>query len=338
MLSKKDVRAAVHALLFDMEHDALLRRNPDIYHGWVAPVVDEETGEDTPGYWLGEADERQAEYRLDLAEVAYKTACEATWSNPDDVKTQQAADHARALRDEAKAQYYTTKDHRARVVADRRNIVLERRVASRFVKTYRKSMALDWDLYHTAIPESLRRYVMRQLSRPLSPTSRVFLWLTVQDTIKHGDEFQTEALTAHDYLADNPLVQSYLDIDVPEDEPSRAQRAYVRELQAQAVRDRMASGHENKDSRDILKDFEYHGLPEQLGAMWIDKGEEQCPHCQQGVRVRMIHSGSGYRYAAVCPNYKDNTQCRFDEVSPKMSSRKALRDWAVVEAALAQSA
>lgn len=333
MISKSDLRDAVHFILRQEAEDALLRKNPDVYYGWVPPTDDE------PGYWLGAADEQQAEYQLDLAQVAYKAACENTWSDTDNVELQRAVDLAAARRDAAQAKLDEVKAYRERVVEARREQLINRRVAKLFMKTYRKATTLDWDLYDPSIPDSLRNYVLRQLARgPLAPTSMVFLYLTVQSTKQHGEDFQTEALTAYDHLVDNPLATAMLDIDVDDDEPSKQRRAYIRELQAQAVRDRRAPAHENKDPRDVLADFEYHGLPEQLGAMWISKDENCCQHCKQGLRVRMVHSGGGYRYATVCPNFAEDRLCHFETESPEFSSRKALRQWATVEWATTQAA
>jgi hypothetical protein len=334
MISKTELRDAVAALLCMEAEAQLLRALPDVYYGWVPPT------DEVPGHWLGEADERQAQYQLDLAQVAYKAAAERTWSDSENEDLQQALRLAEAARDAARATLDEVRTHRDRLVDAYRTQVLNRRVASLFLKTYRKAIALDWNLYHPAIPESLRAYAQRQLARgPLSPVSVVFLYLSVQSTIEHGEEFQTEAITGYDYLVDNPLATCLLNIDVPEDGSERAlRRAYVKELQAKAIRDRRADAHENKDPRDVLADFEYHGLPEQLGAMWISKDENCCSHCKQGVRVRMIHSGGGYRYATVCPNFQDDPQCHYEIESPEFSSRKALRSWAMEQVATEQAA
>jgi hypothetical protein len=334
MLSKNDIRDAVHFLLREEAEASLLRKDPDVYYGWVPPTDEHD------GYWLGEADERSAEYQLDLALVGLKAAGENTWSDPENPALVTAYELAKARVESCRTALDDVKAYRDRVISGRREQLINRRVAKLFLKTYRKAVKLDWDLYNPAIPQSLRDYCLRQLARgPLAPVSVVFLYLSVQSTLEHGADFQTEAITGQDYLIDNPLVSGGLDIDVPEDAPKAKQRrAYIRELQAQAIRDRRAPAHENRDPRDVLADFEYHGLPEQLGAMWINKDENCCDHCKQGVRVRMIHTSSGYRYATVCPNFRDEPRCHYELESPEFETRKALREWAMVEYATKQAA
>lgn len=338
MLSKTDIRDSVHFMLRQQADATLYRKNPDVYHGWVPPQTDPNTGKVTPGHWLGAADEELADQRLQLAKIAYKDADQATWGN-DDPALAKAAKLAEAKVQAAEQRLAEAREHRERLVDGRREQLLNRKIARLFLRAYRESLNLDWDLYNPSVPESLRRYVQRQLSRPLGPTSRVYLYLLVKDTIQHGEDFQTESLTAYNHLADNPLAVASLDIDVADDEPSRQRRAYVRELQAQAIRDRQPPAHANLDPRDVLADFEYHGLPEQLGAMWITKdGPECCPNCKQQTKVRMVHAGTGFRWADVCPNYRTNKNCRYDVKSPVLESRKALRDWAAVEVATAAAA
>jgi hypothetical protein len=333
MMSKHDVREVVAYLLRQQAEDALQRKNPDVYYGWVPPI------DDQPGYWLGEADEKNAEYQLTLAEIGYKAAAENTWTDPDNADLLRALELAAVRRDDARAKLDDVKAYRDRVIEARREHLINRRVGKLFLKTYRKAVSLDWDLYNPALPESLREYVLRQRSRPLGPTSVVFLYLVVQSALEHGADFQTDALTGYDYLADNPLATCLLDVDLTEDDaPAKQRRVYIRELQAQAIRDRKPPAHENKDPRDVLADFEYHGLPEQLGAMWISKDDNCCQQCKQGLRVRMIHCGTGYRYATVCPNFADNAQCHYELESPEFSTRKALKQWASVEWATAQAA
>ena len=338
MLSKDDVRQAVTAMLREEVEARFLAKEPDMYYGWVAPALDPETDEVTPGYWLGAADEAQARQRVEAAEAEYQAAARIQWHDPDNPALQRNVDLALAARQAAQANLDETRSYRERLIEGRREQLISRLVAKRFVRTYRLALVGEWELYHPAVPHDLRMYITRQLARtPLAPTSIVFLWLTLQDTIRHGEAHQTEAVTAYDHLVDNPLAVSSLDIDVPEDQPSAQRRAYLRELQAQAIRDRQPPAHENLDRRDILADFEYHGLPEQLGALWITKDEE-CPHCHQGVRVRMVHEGAGYRYVKVCPNYAHNERCLYDPCSPLRASRKDLRDWATVEWATTQAA
>jgi len=334
MLSKNDIRDAVNFLLRQEVEASLLRQNPDLYYGWVEPT------EEQDGHWLGEADERSAEYQLDLALVGYKAAAENTWSDPDNAELQRALDLAQARVDSCRQALDEVKAHRDRLVEARREQYIARRVARLFVKTYHKATRLEWNLYHPAIPQSLREYCQRQLARgPLAPVSIVFLWLTIQSTLEHGEDFQTDAITGEDYLADNPLVTCTLNTNVLETQSqAKHRRAYIKELQLQAIRDRRAPAHENLDPRDVLADFEYHGLPEQLGAMWIDKPDNCCEQCKQGVRVRMIHTSKGYRYCTVCPNFQDDPRCTYEPLSPAFSTKKALKQWADVELATAKAA
>lgn len=338
MLSKEDVRQAVTALLRLQVEKRLLAKQPDEYYGWVAPATDPETGEATPGYWLGEADEQQALRRVESATADYQGACRRAWGDRDTEELQRDIRAAEAVLAAAKANLDEVRSYRERIVEARREELIQRLVARRFVREHRRAKAAEWHLYHPAVSQQLRTYIQLQLARgPLAPVSFVLLWLILQDTIQHGESFQTEALTAYDYLVDNPLATSSLDIDEPEFAVNKQRLAYLRELQAQAIRDRQAPAHENLDSRDLLADFEYHGLPERLGALWIEKGE-CCEHCHQGVRMRIVHEGAGYRYAKVCPNYRDDTQCTYDPCSPLRSTRAELRTWAQVELATAQAA
>lgn len=338
MLSKDDVRHAVSALLRLEVEDRLQRKLPDVYYGWVSPTADPETGKEVPGYWMGDADIKQAEYRLAMAQVRCRAVNHTTWSDDEADEMRRAQAQADAAVAEAARNLEEVRAFTERAIEARREQLINRRVAKLFLKTYRKAVTMEWDLYNAAVPDSLRRYIQRQLARtPLAPTSVVFLWLVLESTIAHSDDFQTEAITAYNHLASNPLAVAALDIDVPEDEPSAVHRAYVRELQVEAIRDRRKPAHENLDRRDILADFEYHGMPEQLGAMWIEKGES-CPHCKQGLRVRMVNDGPGYRYAKVCPNYAEDAQCSYDPLSPMRATRRELRDWALVEWATEQAA
>lgn len=330
MITKQTIRDSVHFILAQRAEAYLLNKNPDVYYGWVAPAQDPETGKEVPGYWLGEQDERNAEHRKAMAYGAVLQAERACRANEPNADKRLAL--AEAGLKAAEQHLDEVRSYRERTIESRRNLLVDRMVAKLFIREYRKSVALEWDLYNPAIPENLRNYVVRQLARPIGPTSRVYLYLLVQETIQHGEEFTVEAVTAYDYLADNPLVTKMLDIDVPEDQPSAQRRAYVRELQAKAIRDRQEPAHPNMDPRDILADFEYDGLPEQLGAMWIDKSpENSCPKCKQGLRVRMVHADVGYRWAKVCPNYADQIECHNEFVSPARATRKELRDWAAVE-------
>jgi hypothetical protein len=329
MISKDAIRDAVYALLYEDANALLARRDPDAFHGWVP-------GE--PGHWLGQAEEDEARYRVAVAESQYRDAVNDSWSDPDNPAVKARVEAAQARQVEAQEALEQVQRYNQDLLAARRATLIHRLVARLFVRNYRRATRLEWDLYNPAVPDSLRRYVSRQLARgELAPTSMVFLYLILRDTVKHGMDYQTEAITGYDYLVDNPLVRGYLDIDATEDEPSRQRREYIRELQAQAIRDRVFTGHANKDPRDLLADFEYAGLPEQLGAMWIDK-TDACPHCSQGVRIRMVHSGKGYRYAKVCPNYREDPQCAYETLSPVLETRKALRDWAAVEFAAARAA
>jgi hypothetical protein len=336
MITKDNIRDSVHFLLRERAEASLRHHLPDVYYGWVPPAVEADTGKEIPGYWLGAADEEHAKARLSHAEAMLSQA-------EYDYRNNQLSDAqfevVEAMVKAAEQNLREVELYRAKVVEGRREQLINRRVAKMFLREYRKASVLDWDLYNPAIPDNLRRYVQRQLSRPLGPTSRVYLYLLVQETIAHGEDFQTEAITAHDYLADNPLVQGNLDIDVDEDDPYNQRRAYVRELQAKAIRDRVPPAHENYDTRDILADFQYDGLPEQLGAMWIDKNEDNsCDRCKQGLRVRMIHASTGFQWAKVCPNYAESIQCHNEPMSPILSTRRELRDWAVVEWATANVA
>jgi len=336
MLTKDTVRHLVHQLLSDQVEQELLSKNPDMYYGWVAPATDPETGTTTPGYWLGEADVAQAEYRVVTAELQLNGV--SARLDEADPSTLAAVEAAKANLRRAIAAVDEARSYAERTIEARRHQVINRRVAKRFIQYYRKATTLNWKLYDPAIPEGLRNYALRQLARgPIAPTSIVLLYLIIESTRQHGAEFQTQSLTAYNYLADNPLATAALDIDVPENLPSRAKRAYIRELQAEAIRARKGPAHQNYDPRDVLADFEYHGLPEQLGAMWITKDADCCDHCKQGLRVRMVHAGSGYRYAKVCPNYQEDTHCHYELMSPARASRKQLRDWAIVEWASGQA-
>lgn len=314
MMTKDDVRNTVYSMLYLEVEEAFASKQPDRYNGWVPEHVDPHTGVVTPSHWLGESDLKAAEHQLTLAELRAKHASEAEQAEADA--------HVTACQDRLDE----CKAHVERMVAGYRHRLIDRFVAKRFLTLYRKAKALDWNLYDPSIPDNLRKYVKRQLDRGVGPVSLVFLYLVVTSTQDHGANFQTESLTTYDYLADNPLAVASLDIDVSERHPA-VRKAYVRELRADAIRDRVAPAHPNLDPRDVLADFEYHGLPEQLGSMWIDK-DHGCANCKQGIRTRIIHHGAGYRWATVCPNYQRNPNCHYDLKSPLMETRQQARDWA----------
>lgn len=339
MLTKTDVRAMVHALLAEQVADAFLRKQPDEYYGYVPPQTRKD-GTTVPGYWLGEPDKQAAKAAMQQARIDFDCAV-TTLEHTDPANAFHAV--ARAQADAAAAAYYAsvrryedvalTAD---RAIEARRQLIIERRVAKLFYRMYQRACKFDWDLYNPAIPEDLRRYVIRQRQRGvMSPTSIVLLYLITQHTIEHGEDFQQLAMSGQDYLVTNPLVTADLDIEAVENEPSKQRKQYLKALQYQLAYEAKPPAHENYDQRDALADFEYHGLPEQLGALWLDK-DGGCEKCGTPMRVKMIHAKGGYRYATVCSNYR--TGCYLDPQSPIFATRREVRDWAIVEWATTQAA
>jgi hypothetical protein len=319
MLTKHTIRDTVYAMLRTDAEELLARQSADFYHGW----------DDVTGRWLGQEELERALHQETLAELFYNTTSSEYDADCQDKRS--ALEVATYRLEQARERVWEVQAYNQRLVEARREQVLHRRVAKMFLRAYRRARSLEWDVYHPSVPESLRSYVQRQLGRgTLSPTSMVFLWLTLADTVKHGEDFQTEAITGCNHLLENPFVRASLNIDAPEDKPTEERRQYVRELQAQMVRDRRERAHESYDPRDALSDFQYDGLPDQLGAMWIDK-DDACPRCQQGLRIRVLHSGVGYRFVKACPNYADDAECNYEALSPVVATRKALHEWAAAE-------
>ena len=318
MLTKNDVRSTVHALLREDATAAFLSGDPDAFYGWVKPKTLDD-GTVVPGYWLGTAEKAASDHAVAMARIDH----ERTPADLDLAERYAAAVRARdALEHEVEHQ-----------ITFRREVFIERRVAKEFITAYRKASVLNWNLYHPAIPEDLREYVQRQRARgAVAPTSVVLLYLLVQSTIEHGRTFQVNAPTGENHLVNIPLARTDLDIEAVENEPSKQRRQYIKALQAVRAAETRAPAHANGDRRDALADFEYHGLPEQLGALWIDKADG-CPTCGQPLQVKMVHAQHGFRYATVCANYRKG--CTNIPKTPIYTTRRAVRDHAVVEWACA---
>lgn len=350
-ITREQVQQFVHIHLREQAETFLLNKSPDEYYGWVPPVTESHVsptlGETitvvSPGHWLGERDEliaRQAvidaERHLGVATAAL-TRAKYDYENAD--PEQVVFDAACTALTHAKAHLERTYLVSAYAIEKRRALVIERDAARLFKQHYRLAMTTTWDLYHAAISNDLRRYLKfwSKKRTTLSPSSVVYLYLVLLDTIQHGESFQTTAITGLNYLAQIPLVRSGLDVNACEDEPSLADRQYVNALQSELRIDMRPDAHENGDRRDARADFQYDGLPDQLGALWLDKNDgNECPTCGDKLTTKTVHSPRGYALAEVCPNHKSRAGCTHRPLTPRFDTKTQLRDHLCIEWALSK--
>lgn len=343
--TREQIQQTVYALLRQKAEEVILSKQPDEYYGYVPPKVDKTTGQQIePGYWLGEGDETRAkqavadaEYHLAHAKAERRRAAyEHDTCNVEDAVLVQATEQLRCAQ-----------DHLSRVrrvndlaIEKRRELLIEKKAQALFLALYRRATKLEWNLYHPAVSDDLRTYIEFWRKQPgLTPSSLVFLYITLLETIDHGDSHQTEAISANDFMARIPLVRSRLDINATEDQPSRSDREYVKALRAQLAYDTRPDAHENGDRRDVLADWRYDGLPDQLGALWLDKNDgHECDNCHEKLTKKTVHSPKGYALAEVCPNHKEKPGCTHRPLTPRFATKTELRDHLCIQWALGQAA
>lgn len=308
----------VRILLEEKARDVLLRKHEDYYYGWV------DEGDNT-GHWLGAAHEHRAKQYLADTEAAYDQARADAAGVTDPTDPRAVAKH-QAERDLAKARHQLDRitRHIDAAIEKRRELRIRKLVTQMFLKYYRRARTQAWPLYDPGVPADIRAYVSRWKDRPtLTPTSLVFLWLVVEECRDHATTMSLQGFGTTDWLAAMPLIQSGLDTDAAEDEPSYAQRQYIRTLQ----RPDPAPAHENLDPRDILAGYPYDGHTEDE--------TDRCPTCQGYRRERTIEVRGKYQRAIACDNWA--TTCAFDTTSPSFKTKQDLRDHLVVEHMLTAS-
>ncbi len=325
MLTKDDVRALVNDLLTMEARELLLQRRPDEYYGWVAPT------NDSPGYWIGEQALREKRQAIADVEEALRMA------NLQASVADSTTEHYAALckqRSELEATLhdlqlsYSALDSKINAAVEaRRDFLIAKRAAKLFVDYYSRAVRLPLNVYVPSVPSDLRKYILRQRAKGVnSPLSTVLLYLVVKNTREHALEHQVNAITGESYLANIPLALASLDLEHDESKPSRQRREVMRALAEEKAAE---VAHQNHDPRDALADFHYHGLPEQLGALWIDRNENCCQTCEQPLKTRLIFHAGGYRYAVVCSNYRKG--CYIEPMTPPKPTRKEAKDYALVE-------
>lgn len=351
-ITREQVQQFVHIHLREQAETFMLNKTPDEYYGWVPPETESHDSPTlgttvtviTPGHWLGEGDEIRARQAVTDAErlvtVAKATLVQAQYEYDSADAEQAELDRAQAALRNAKAHLDHTCQVNAYAIEKRRELMIERTAARLFRQNYRVAMTVKWNLYHPAISNDLRRYLKLWSAKrkTLSPSSVVYLYLVMLETIAHGEEFQTNAITGLNYLAQIPLVRSGLDVNACEDQPSLADRQYIDALQSQLRIDLRPDAHESGDRRDARADFQYDGLPDQLGALWLDKNDgNECPTCMDKLVTKTVHSPLGYALAEVCPNHRTRPGCTHRPLTPRFTTKMQLRDHLCIEWALAQT-
>lgn len=315
-IPREHIQHYVRILLEEKARDILMRSHEDYYYGWVEE-------DDGRGHWIGQAHEQRAKQRLYDAELqaeqAHANAIGIT--DPSDPAQLALAAATKAL-DKARKQLDRITSHIDAAIEKRRELRVRKLVTQLFLRYYRRARTHDWPLYDPGVPADIRDYVARWKDRPtLTPTSLVFLWLVIEECRDHATTFSLQGMGNTDWLAKSPLIQSGLDTDACEDEPSYAQRQYVKFLQRKDTE----PAHENHDPRDILEGYPYDGPRDDDG--------DRCPTCQGFQRLRTIDVAGKYLQAIACDHWA--TTCAYDVQSPSFTSKQALRDHLTIEGMLA---
>lgn len=345
-ITREQVTTLVYAHLRERAEAIILANTPDLYYGWRPAKIDKDTGAIVrPAGWIGEEDERRARQavrdaneQLRRATVAQQAARYYHDETPDEDAAVAAATGLLVHQERELTQVL---DVVTKQIERYRERCIESLANKLFKRTYRRAMNLEWDVYHPAIDNDLRRYVKfwHKKKDQLTPSSVVFLYLIIEESITHAEQFGTTAISGENYLAKIPLVRAGLDVRAAEDEPSLADRQYVDAWQEQLRYAARPDAHENGDKRDSLADFVYDGLPEQLGALWLDKNDgHECPNCHEKITQRTVHNTKGYAIAEVCPNYKHKAGCTHRPLTPRFATKMQLRDHLCIEWALGSAA
>jgi len=332
-ITREQVQQSVYVILRQQAETLLLQKTPDEYYGWVPPTLDKKTKRvTTPGYWLGEQDDVRARQAVADAEAQVvhtkrlqrRAHYEHQYAPAEDAAVAQAEEQLSI----AQAHAARIQQINALAITKRRELLIEKKAQSLFIALYRRAMTLKWNLYHPSVSDDLRRYLQFWRKDPhLTPSSVVFLYVTLLETIAHGDSHQTEAISGNDYMAAIPLVRARLNVNACEDQPSRADREYIKALRTQLAYDTRPDAHENLDRRDVLADWRYDGLPDQLGSLWLDKNDgHECENCHEKLTTKTVHSPKGYALAETCPNHIDRPGCTHRPLTPRFATKTDLRD------------
>lgn len=343
-ITRDQVQQCVYVILRERAEDIILRKQPDEYYGWVPDQYTKDGELVERAHWIGERDETTAKQALADAQ-RHLARCqrdqqEARYFHETTPVEDAVLTQAKVQLCEAEAHLAKVQHVNALAITKRRELMIERKAKNLFLRLYQKARAVPWDLYHPAVSTDLRRYLTFWKDKPgLTPSSVVFLYLVLQETIAHGESHQVDAITGYDHLAKIPLMRARLDVEACEDEPSRADQEYVRALQAQMRYDARPDAHENGDRRDVLADWQYDGLPDQLGALVLDKNDgHECANCHEKITTKTVHSPKGYAVAEVCPNHKTKAGCTHAPVTPRFATKTQLREFLCLQWALAEAA
>lgn len=305
------IRDYVYHALADRATDWLRRRQEDWFYGW---------NED---HWLGEKHEAAARQVLqDATDQLDEARCQALDTPPTSpewarVRTAEADLHRARIRLDR------TLDRIEQAIAKRRQLRVDRLVSSLFLKLYRKTQQSSWPLWGPGVPPALRTFILRWKDHPkIAPQQLVFLWLILEDTNKHAEDYGVTAVGYQDWLAGLDLVTWSMDTDARESRPSDARKDFLRQLQHREPE----PAHENEDPRDLLADMPYDGPAR-------EDSDDRCPTCQGFLRERTINVRGKYAKAIACDRYA--TTCRYELLTDLFSTKDALQDHLAVQALLA---
>lgn len=314
-------RDYLHVALRDRAEQYLRTRHEDWYYGWV------DTGHGT-GHWMGQRHEDAArQYLHDMTERLDQARANAAGLRLEDDKAAyldaQAALHVATCElDHARIRFDRVQQRISQAIEKRRALRIERLVTQLFLKYYRQAITKPWPLWGPGVPPALRRYILRWKDHPkIAPNQLVFLWVILDDTRQHADEFGVTAVGYQDWMANLELVTSVMDTDARESEPSKATRDFLRQLQYREPE----PAHENYDPRDTRADLVYDGPAR-------EDADDRCPTCQGYLRPRVIQIRGKYAQANACDRWA--TTCRYDLLTDLFATRDALHDHLAVHAML----
>jgi hypothetical protein len=314
------VRDYVYESLAQRARDWLLRTKEDWYYGWVSRA-------DGTGHWLGDTAQQAARQQLhDAEEQLADACCQAIGLTEHDgqpyldalatIATAEATLHRARIRYDRVQHQITT------AVEKRRQLRVDRLVSSLFLKLHRQAQQSNWPLWGPGVPPSLRKFILRWKDHPkLAPQQRVFLWLILDDTRTHADEFGVTAIGYQDWLAHLELVTSAMDTNARESEPSKATTDFLRQLQHREPE----PAHENLDPRDTRADLVYDGPAR-------EDADDRCPTCQGFLKARTIQLRGKYAQAVACDRWAST--CRYELLTDLFPTRDALQDHLAVAALL----
>lgn len=309
-MDQKDIAQYVRIILTEKATDILLRNDPDFYYGW------------NKSGWIGEQYELRAKEKVTQAERLRDEAHADVLDIPPGDPRHASAKAVWEARKEEAARLRKELERAQRqvtVAIERRREFRIQAITTRlFLEYLHKARLLPWPLYHPAIPDTLRQYVLSWKDRKLTPTSLVFLYLVMEEAEDHGDIMQTRGIDNERYLLRNPLALSPLDIDALAFQPTKQAREYLRELQRPERQDI----HENGDTRTNREHTTYDGLPNLVALDGEDEGK--CPTCGNFMRTRIVHLRNRYYHVEACDNFA--TTCRFEYLSKGFETKEELAE------------